>query len=278
MKKLFVLSCIALISVAAQAQVLLSGGLTYTQNFDSMSNSPSSSTYTWTDNATPGLGGWYASRAYVSGTASAFGPFAWPSYRISDGSLNNGSLYSYGTIGAADRALGSLSSGTPKTNAFGVLIQNDTGSAVDNILISYTGEQWRNGGNTTAQSLAFSYSTTTASYFVAGALDTAPAGFNNWVAFSALSFISPTVGATAGALDGNNAANQVLFSSVLLTGVTLNPGESIFLRWVDIDDSGNDHGFGVDNFSASFSVVPEPSTLALLGLGGLGLAMLRRRR
>ena len=278
MKKLFALSCIALISFAAQAQVLLSGGLTYTQNFDSMSNAPSSSTYTWTDNATPGLEGWYASRAYVSGTTSAFGPFAWPSYRVSDGSLNNGGLYSYGTIGSTDRALGSLSSGTPKTNAFGVLIQNDTGSAVDNILISYTGEQWRNGGNTTAQALAFSYSTTSSSFWVAGALDTAPAGADSWIAFNTLSFVSPTVGAAATALDGNNAANQVQFSNVLLTGVTLNPGDSIFLRWVDIDDSGNDHGFGVDNFSVSFSAVPEPSTLALLGLGGLGLAMLRRRR
>lgn len=275
MKKLIVLSFVALFTVAAQAQVLLSGGLTYSQNFDSMSNSPSSSTYTWTDNATPGLAGWYASRAYVSSTTSAYGPFAWPSYRVGDGSLNNGSLYSYGTIGATDRALGSLSSGTPKTNAFGVLIQNDTASAVNNILVSYTGEQWRNGGNTAAQTLAFSYKIFST---FSAPLDVVPAGVGGWTAFSSLDFISPTVGASAATLDGNLAANQTAFSSILLTGVTLNPGDEIFLRWVDIDDSGNDHGFGVDNFSTSFSTVPEPSILALAALGGLGFALLRRRR
>jgi uncharacterized protein len=274
MKKiLFVLSLAVVGSLTIQAQVLLSGGLTYSQNFDSLSNAPAGTTYTWVDNAV--LPGWYASRAYNSGTTSAFGPYAYPSYRVGDGSANNGWIWSFGTAGATDRALGSIGSGTPKTNAFGVLIQNDTASAVDNVLISYTGEQWRNGGNTAAQALAFSYKIFPA---FAAPLDVVPAGINGWTAFSALDFISPITGSTAGALDGNLTANRLVFSSILLTGVTLNPGDGILLRWVDIDDSGNDHGFGVDDFSASFSVVPEPSTLALSALAGLGLVLLRRRR
>ncbi|HTY89449.1 MAG TPA: hypothetical protein VMB80_18510 [Candidatus Acidoferrum sp.] len=274
-KAVWILSFVVLAVYASQAQILLSGGLSYSQNFDTLANT--GSTVTWADNST--LTGWYASRAYTAGTTSAFGPTVYPSYRVSDGSTTSGWLYSYGAASAVDRALGSLSSGTPKTNAFGVLIQNDTASTVNNVLVTYTGEQWRNGGNTAAQTLAFSYSTTSSSFLLNGALDTAPAGSDNWVAFTALDFISPTTGSTAAALDGNNPANQVQFNNVLLTGVSLNPGDSLFLRWVDIDDPGNDHGFGVDNFSVSFSTVPEPSVLALGGcLTLLGLAWRNSRR
>lgn len=278
MKKiLLVLSLAAAGVLTTQAQVLLSGGLTYSQNFNALSNAPSGTTYTWTDNATPGLEGWYASRAYTGGTATAYGPYAYTSYRVGDGGANNGWIWSFGVTGDADRALGSISSGTPKTNAFGVWIQNDTGSAVGSILISYVGEQWRNGGNTAAQTLAFSYETFTGSF--GGLLDVVPAGVGGWVGFSSLDFVSPVTGSTATALDGNNAANQVNFSSVLLTGVSLNPGDGIFLRWLDIDDSGNDHGFGVDNFSISFTAVPEPSTMAICGsLALLGLLLHRRNR
>src|SRR5262245_6389441 len=127
MKKLIAIcSCVGVLALAANGQVLLSGGLTYSQNFDSLSNTPAASSGTWTDNATPGLVGWYASRAFVSGTTSPFGPFAYTTYRVGDGSANNGSIWSFGTIGATDRALGSLGSGTPKTNVFGVRILNDT--------------------------------------------------------------------------------------------------------------------------------------------------------
>jgi uncharacterized protein len=274
MKKiLLVLSASVLLVVSTQAQVLLSGGLTYSQNFDSLSNSPAGTTYPMAM-----LPSWYASRSYTAGTTSTFGPYDYTTYRVGDGSSNGGWIYSFGAIGATDRALGSLASGTPKTNAFGVLIKNDTASDVDNVLVSYTGEQWRNGGNTNAQVLAFSYKSFSVASPFSSPLDTAPAGANSWVGVSALNFTTPTTGATAGAIDGNAAANQVAFSSVLLSGVTVAAGDSIFLRWVDIDDSGNDHAFGVDNFSVSFSPVPEPATLAFAALGGLGLVLIRRRR
>src|SRR5215471_8560928 len=100
MKKLIaVIGFAGVLALAANGQVLLSGGLTYSQNFDSLSNAPLNSNYTWTDNATPGLVGWYASRAFTGGTTSAFGPFAYTSYRVGDGTANNGLLWSYGTNG-----------------------------------------------------------------------------------------------------------------------------------------------------------------------------------
>src|SRR5215813_3824574 len=111
MKKLIAISsCVGFLALAAKGQVLLSGGLSYSQNFDSLSNTPAASSGTWTDNSTPGLTGWFASRAFTAGTTSAFGPFAYTTYRVGDGSANNGSIWSFGTIGSTDRALGSLGS------------------------------------------------------------------------------------------------------------------------------------------------------------------------
>jgi len=194
---------------------------------------------------------------------------------VGDGSANNGSIWSFGTIGATDRALGSLGSGTPKTNVFGVRIANDTSDTVGSITIGYTGEQWRNGGNTTVQTLAFSYQVSSTPF--TSPIDTAAEPNGGWNAFTSLDFLTPTTGATAATLDGNNAANRTVIGPTVLTGVTLAPGQEIFLRWRDIDDSGNDHGLAVDDFSVSFSAVPEPSTAILGGLGVLALSFWRRR-
>lgn len=265
--------------LAANSQVLLSGGLTYSQNFDSLSNQTTAAigtTVSWTDNATVGVAGWYASRAFTAGTTSVFGPYAYTGYRVADGTANNGTLNSYGIAGVNsvdDRALGSLVSGTPKTNIFGLRVQNDTASAVDTVTLSYAGEQWRNGGNTAVQKLAFSYR-------ISGSPFTSPIATDavGWTAFGTLDFLSPTVGAVAAALDGNAAANRTLFSGVLLTGVTLNPGEEIFFRWLDIDDSGSDHALAVDDFAVSFSsvTVPEPAVATIGGLAALAVVMRRR--
>jgi uncharacterized protein len=276
MKKLIVtLGCVGAFALAAQAQVLLSGGLSYSQKFDTLANSPEAGSGTWTDGATTGVEGWYASRAFVSGTTSAYGPYAYTAYRIGTGSANNGSIWSFGAAADTDRALGSLGSGTPKTNVFGVRFKNDTANPLDTVTIGYTGEQWRNGGNTAVQTLAFSYQVSSAGFTSPIGVDSAPNG--GWTAFSALNFLSPTTGATATALNGNDAANRTVFAPTVLTGLTLNPGEEIFLRFLDIDDSGNDHGLAVDDFTASFSVVvPEPTVVALAGLGLLGYTFWRR--
>jgi hypothetical protein len=278
MKKLFAAFLLAgAFATVSNGQVLLSGGLTYSQDFNSLVSTPEAGSGTWTDGSTPGLTGWFASRAFVSGTTSAFGPFAYPAYRVGNGSANNGSIWSFGTIADADRALGSLGSGTPKTNVFGIWIKNDTADVVDTLTINYTGEEWRNGGNTAVQTLAFGYQTSSVGF--SSPIDTGIEGVNGWTAFTALNFNSPTTGATATALDGNNAANRTVFGPTLLTGVTLNPGDSIFLRWRDIDDSGNDHGLAVDDFSFSATVIaPEPSTAALLGLISFGVVCWRRAR
>lgn len=259
-------------AVTLQAQVLLSGGLTYTQDFDSLASSSTTTTVPWTDNVT--LPGWYASRALTSSSGS-YGPYPYVSYRVAYGENNSGWIYSFGVAGVnpiTDRAFGSISSGTPATNAWGLRIKNDTADVVGDVTISYTGEQWRNGGNTAVQTMQFTYQTSASPI-----TDPRPGDESLWTPFPALSFLTPTVGSTATPLDGNDSANRTVFSNVLLPGVILNPGEELFLRWYDINDPGSDHGFGVDDLRVSFSIVPEPGTMALAGLGMLVLLICRRR-
>ena len=67
----------------------------------------------------------------------------------------------------------------------------------------------------------------------------------------------------------------------MINGITLAPGEKLWLRWVTFDDPGNDHALAIDNLSVSFSTatIPEPaSAAALLGLAALAFATGRRRR
>ena len=278
MKKLIaVAGCVGSLALSAQSQVLLSGGLTYSQNFDTLSGTPVSSTNTmpWADNST--LVGWYASRATTT-SGGAYGPYSYPTYRVSGGELTSGWIYSYGTNGVgtmADRAFGTLSSGTPATNAIGLRLQNDTTSVLGNVTLSYTGELWRDGGNTSAaaQTLPFTFRVGSTPI-----TDPAPGNENGWLPFTSLDFVTPSIGTVARPVDGNDSANRVLFSNIILTGVNLNPGEELFLRWCDRNDSGNDHAFGIDDLKVTFSVVPEPSSAALGLLGLTGLALWRRVR
>ncbi|MBM4154418.1 MAG: PEP-CTERM sorting domain-containing protein [Lentisphaerae bacterium] len=79
------------------------------------------------------------------------------------------------------------------------------------------------------------------------------------------------------ALDGNAAANRIAGVSFAPT-VTWNNGSSLWIRFRELNDTGNDHGLSVDNFQ--LTVVPEPATVGLLAGPGLGIlvACMRRRR
>ena len=242
-------SCAATVALAAvlglactttKAQVLLSGG-TYSQNFDTLAM-PGGNT-NWTDNST--LPGWYAGRA-VGGAITV--------YRTEAGTANTGALYSFGSTNSSDRALGSLASGTPKAFSYGLRLLNDTASAQTNFTISYTGEQWRNS-KATADTLAFFYR-------VDGTAITDPDPNTNssWTPFPALNFVTPTIGGAGVGIDGNATANRTSFTNIVLTGVALQPGQEMFLRWHDIDDASSDHAFGIDDFTISFTAAAAGTT------------------
>ena len=96
---------------------------------------------------------------------------------------------------------------------WGVRLQNNTGSTITSLDVAYTGEQWRNSA-AAAQTVAFSY--LVGSPTVTGTLaEFQTAG----VAVTGLDFTSPITGGTAGALNGNLAANRTALT-FSITGLT----------------------------------------------------------
>lgn len=229
---------------AASAQVSITTlGVPYTQNFDTL---PASGSATWTNNST--IPGWFHARTGTGTTIVA-----------NNGSSNAGNLYSYGTGTDTDRAIGSLGSGNAAIgNMFwGVRLQNNSGATITQLVISYTGEQWRNSA-AAAQTISFSY--LVGSPTVTGSLaEFQTAG----VAVPPLDFTTPITGGAASALDGNLAANRTVISFTL-NALNIPNGTEVMLRWSDPDHTGADHGFGIDDFS----VTPNSGTAASVNIGG----------
>jgi methionine-rich copper-binding protein CopC len=233
---------LAISSTAWSAPITINGSNSYTQSFDGLISTGSG---TWADDST--IAGWYGQRTGNGTTIAA-----------STGFLTGGNLYSFGT--AADRALGSLGSGNAAAGSFawGVQFQN-TGAPATIGTLSFTGEQWRNGGNASAQTVTLWYkiSSTAVTSLNPGASNT------GWTALTAGTFTSPVNSATAATLDGNAIANRIAIS--FSSGLTLNSGEYLMLRWSDPDHSGNDHGLAIDDFSLSWTTAggdTTPPTLA----------------
>ena len=230
----FVIGCMAF---SIRAQILVGDG-TYSQNFDSLATNGTSNP--WTDDST--LAGWYASKT-AGGTMIT-------TYRATNGMSTAGALYGFGATASTERALGTIASSTPDSLSFGVRFANDTASALTNIAVSYTGEQWRSGSTANPQTLEFSYQVS------GGAFSNSFSG--TWVRFSALDFVSPNLSGSSSALDGNAPDNRTLLTNVVLTGVTVAPGEELFLRWTDVDDTGFDNGLAIDDLTVSFGEASDP--------------------
>lgn len=227
--------------LAAPASVvsLTTLGTPYTQNFDSLLTSGSA---TWANDST--LSGWYHARTGTGTTIVA-----------NDGTSNGGNLYSYGTGTNTDRALGSIGSGNAAAGSFfwGFEFVNNTGSTITSLDVSYVGEQWRNSA-AAAQTVTFSY--LIGSPTVSGSL----AEFQSTgVTVTSLDFTSPITGGTAGALNGNLAANRVAIT-YSITGLNIPDGTEVMLRWSDPDQSGSDHGLSIDDFSLTpYGDTPLPN-------------------
>lgn len=171
-------------------------------------------------------------------------------YRAGDGSSSTGDAYSFGTSTNTDRALGAISSGSFSPTFFGIQLFNATGQTFNGLDIAYVGEQWRDGGNTGGDSLVFEYSTNATS------LNT-----GNWQRVNALKFNSPVQSGVAGALNGNLPANRAALATTLNNLGNITPGSTVWVRWVDFDVTGNDHGMAIDSFVAIPRQIacPEPT-------------------
>ena len=259
--KLLVASVAILAAVSAQATVTVSSAaFTYSQNFNSLTTGGANS---WVNDTT--LTGWSLFNAPATPATAV------TSYTVSTGTATAGAIYSYGLTSDADRALGSLASGNvAATNlTMAVAFTNNSGLTLDSFTMRYDGEQWRNGGNTTAQKL-------TVQYGFGSTFDTVASWNTAGAAFDVNSVVNT---ASAAAVNGNVAGLSANRGGTISTAWA--PGAVLWVRWNDVNDGGNDHGLAIDNvsFSVTAAAVPEPSTYAMLlaGLGAVGFIARRRR-
>ncbi len=268
-------------AAVVHAQVsLTSGG--YTEDFNSIPGFSAYGIKTWTDNST--LTGWYsrtegtAGQYYLATNANNQSPNQFPATPTSILALRRNS---------SNAALGAVSNNT-YSGVFGAQFVNNTGSAINALTVSYTGQQW-SWSDTGANTLQFTYS-----------LDASSLSDGVWSDVNQLDFTALYSGNTvqaqgllgdgdeilvdnsyetkgSGEAGGPGAPNYVEISYTI-TGLSIDEGESFWLRWADdFSGSGVGQALGIDNLSVT--AVPEPASLAAaMALAALGVAAIRRRR
>jgi uncharacterized protein len=231
--------CLAGVLRAQSSQISFTG-TDYFQNFDSL---PRAGNFVYNEQgpfdvpSTPqsALAGWAFGRIGGLSQDAAF--------MVGDGSSAADGVYSFGTNGSSERALGSLA-GPTRTSTFGAIFVNNTGSTLNSVTISFTGEQWRQARN--SNTLLFQYAV--------GAGSITNGAFTS---FNALNFTALRTG-PVGALNGNLAINQRQISATI-TGLNWTAGSTLAIRWDDENDIRPEPGMAVDNFSLT---IPEPATVA----------------
>jgi hypothetical protein len=234
---LFSLGTAALSFSAIGQSVVSFTGTPLVQNFDSMGTA-----------GTVTVPGWFFGTAAAGNGAIT----RTNALLVSAGTASVTTNYNAGAAGGADRAFGSQA-GTAAGGDLNmeVRIRNNTGfQSITAINVTYDGEQWRNNNNATAQTLTMRYSTDGVTFTAMPAMFT---------------FTSPINTTTAAALDGNLPANRVAgIGGSYTLPASVPPGGTIYLRWLDVNDSGNDHILAIDNFSFSATLVTDPTTITIL--------------
>lgn len=250
-------------------------GAVYQQSFNTLSSTNNTSS-SWANDTT--IPGWNLYRVTSSSDPT---PAAVTTYFTSNGAtLNIGSFLSFGIASNSDRALGGFvnDSGvfygtTPNAGSvagwIASNITNNTGHTLTSFTLLFDGEQWRNGGNTNAQSMVFQYGF--GSSFAGVGTWFTPGGNFDWT--------SPVVGTSPGGLQGNTTG-QAPDRGGTIADINWSSNSTLWLRWIDTNDAGNDHGLAIDNirFSAVVAAVPEASTMLFGALLSTALLTARANR
>jgi len=140
--------------------------------------------------------------------------------------------------------------GTYPQNATGDLIlglrlRNDTGETLTRFFLAYTGQQWRISGilGTTAP--------VNNSFLVGWKLGPiASLGDPDFQPIPALTFDTPfdETGSDASInIDGTLEENKTVFAPIVIDGIEWLPGEDLWIRFYDTNDTGLDHGIALDD-------------------------------
>ncbi len=230
----------------------------YIQDFDSLANNGIN--YAWTNDFT--LPGWYLFRQPEPGS-EVF------TYDANHGGSNKGSFYSYGVTDDSDRALGGLGSGgdyfgEPTTGTIAGWIAfaatNTTGLPINSITLDFDGEQWRTGANITPQTMVLEYG-------LGETFETVQTWNNPGENFD---FTSPLALETGGAVNGNMEGSLANLGGTI-HDLTWNNNQTLWIRWVTLNDVGHDHGLAIDNFSLAWysaAIITESDGITTVTEGG----------
>jgi hypothetical protein len=128
--------------------------------------------------------------------------------------------------------------------AMGALITNNTGGALTSLRLSMTAEFWRSS-TANQNTLTFGYGKIASAITQANFLSIVDPGV---LPLTALNIVGPPPVSSNGALDGSAGANQVQFNNIALP-IALAPGESAFIRWRDVNDTGNDAALAINDLT-----------------------------
>lgn len=239
MKKIYTLSFILLASLSFGQISITTIGTPYNENFDSMGAA-----------GTTFVTGWTAIRNSGSGAALATLTMV-----ADNGTLNSGNVYNLGTALATERAFGTLASGST-IPAFGASFSNTTGRTITAISISAVMEQWRESNtSTTSETVSFSYS-----------MDATSLSTGVWTPITSLDLLEKLTAATTSvAVDGNLAANQTNISGTI-SGLNWANGSTLWIKWIDANDTGNDGTYAIDNFSFTATTALSIQNNSISGL------------
>ena len=179
-----------------------------------------------------------------------------------DGGVSSGGLYAFGPGG--NTILGFQPTGADFTpGSLFVRIQNATGLTLDSVDLSY--DLFFNNDNARANSFNLSFGT---------GGDVADPSAIAFTPVAGLDFTSPG--------DADALGFQSVGRSTTFAGLSLADGDYLYLAFDsdDVSGAGSRDELGIDNisFTANVAAVPEPGTLALIGLAAGGFAVRRRRR
>ena len=197
MRKTLLATAALLSALSSNAAITVgSSNFTYTQSFNTLVAAGTNNV--WANDTT--LLGWHGFAQPLTGTAIT-------AYNADAGTSTTGSFVSYGSSGSSERALGGLASGgtyfgSPVSGAvagwIAVSFTNATGTTLAGFNLGFDGEQWRNGGNATAQSMVLQHG-------FGGSF----AAVTNWITpGGSFNFTSPLASTTAAAVDGNVAGRS----------------------------------------------------------------------
>lgn len=172
-------------------------------------------------------------------------------YRAAYGDYAGGNTYSFGDTNSTERALGSIGSGSVDISHYGSAWINNTGQVVNNVEIKFTGEMWRQGRpgrGTGPDTLHFSYAKNAVS------IDS-----GSYIGFSSINFFSPITNGTLNTpIDGNLPAHQTVVNGVI-ANLSLQQGDTLWIRWTDYNSDSYDDGLAIDSFS--IAAVNAPALL-----------------